>query len=372
MTKRIVIVGPAHPYRGGIAQFNHRLALELQEQGHTVEIYNFSLQYPSLLFPGKTQYSTSEAPQEISIKRKINSINPFNWFKIGKELKNKKTDIVIFRYWLPFMAPCLGTIARIIKKNKYTKCIAIADNIIPHEKRLGDKFLTRYFVNSIDNFLVMSKTVENDLQTFTHNKPCALYPHPLYDNFGAIISKSDAKKQLGLDEHTRYVLFFGLIRNYKGLDILLDAFQNNYFLENNIKLIVAGEFYGSSDKYQAAINRLGKQIILHDSFIPDESVASYFCAADVVVQPYKSATQSGITQIAYHFNNPMIVTNVGSLAELVPHNKVGYCIEPYTSEIREAIIRFYSENKEQEFSKNAEQEKQRFSWSGMADSLLKL
>jgi D-inositol-3-phosphate glycosyltransferase len=370
MTKRIVIVGPAHPYRGGIAQFNHRLALELQQQGHTVEIYNFSLQYPSILFPGKTQYSTSDAPKGITIKRKINSINPFNWFKIGRELKNKQADIIIFRYWLPFMSPCLGTIARIIKKNKHTKCIAIADNIIPHEKRLGDKLLTRYFVNSIDSFLVMSKTVENDLRTFTTTKPSRLYPHPLYDNFGAIISKEEAKNQLGLDEHTSYVLFFGLIRNYKGLDLLLDAFQDNYFKENNIKLIVAGEFYGNSEQYKPAFNSLGKQVILHDEFIPDENVASYFCAADIVVQPYKNATQSGITQIAYHFNKPMIVTNVGGLAELIPNNKVGYCVKPYTSEIRQAIIRFYSENKEYEFSKNVEQEKQRFSWKGLVDSLL--
>jgi glycosyltransferase involved in cell wall biosynthesis len=372
MTKHVVIVGPAHPYRGGIAQYNHRLAQELSAQGHTVEVYTFTLQYPNLLFPGKTQYSTSDTPKGVFIKRKINSINPFNWIKIGRELNNKKADLVIFRYWLPFMAPCLGTIARLIKKNKHTTCVAIADNIIPHEKRMGDSFLTRYFVNSVDRFLVMSKTVEEDLKTFSSSKPCAFYPHPLYDNFGELISKEAAKKTLQLEENTRYILFFGLIRDYKGLDLLLDAFSHPYFTEHNIKLLIAGEFYGSSEKYQAALKKLGTQGVLHDSFIPDEEVANYFCAADVVVQPYKSATQSGITQIAYHFNKPMIVTNVGGLAELIPHNQVGYCVKPYTSEIRQAIMRFYDENKEQAFSENAALEKNKFSWKGLVDSLLNI
>ncbi|MFP5470351.1 MAG: glycosyltransferase [Bacteroidia bacterium] len=372
MSKHVVIVGPAHPYRGGIAQFNHRLAEEFMAQGYRVEIYNFSLQYPNFLFPGKTQYATSDAPKEISIFRKINSINPFNWIKIGKELKNKKSDIVIFRYWLPFLAPCLGTIARIIKKNKHTKCIAIADNIIPHEKRIGDTFLTRFFINSINSFVVMSKTVEQDLRTFTTNKPCVYNPHPLYDNFGKIISKEKAKSNLKLNEQTRYVLFFGLIRNYKGLDLLLEAFQDNYFAQHNIKLLIAGEFYGSSEKYQATLNALGNQVILRDKFIPDEDVKNYFCASDVVVQPYKSATQSGITQIAYHFNKPMIVTNVGGLSELIPNNKVGYCVKPFTSEIRQAILRFFKENKEAEFSKNVEVEKQKFSWEKMVNAITSL
>ena len=369
MAKHVVIVGPAHPYRGGIAQFNHRLAQEFIAQDHRVEVYNFTLQYPNFLFPGKTQYSTSDAPKGISIFRKINSINPFNWIKVGRELKHKKPDVVIFRYWLPFLAPCLGTIARIIKKNKHTKCVAIADNIIPHEKRMGDSFLTKYFVNSIDSFLVMSKTVEKELKTFSTTKPCAFYPHPLYDNFGEILSKEAAKKTLQLEENTRYILFFGLIRDYKGLDLLLEAFNHIFFLENNIKLIVAGEFYGSSEKYQAAIKQLGTQIILHDKFISDEDVKNYFCASDVVVQPYKSATQSGITQIAYHFNKPMIVTNVGGLAELVPNSKVGYCVEPNVKEIQSALINFFSQNKEEEFSKNVEVEKQKFSWKDLVDRL---
>lgn len=370
MSKHVVIVGPAHPYRGGIAQFNHRLAQEFLAQGYQVEIYNFSLQYPNFLFPGKTQYSTSEAPKGISIVRKINSINPFNWIKIGRELKNKKPDVVIFRYWLPFLAPCLGTIARIIKKNKHSKCIAIADNIIPHEKRMGDNVLTKYFVNSIDSFLVMSKTVEQDLRTFTKDKPCVYNPHPLYDNFGEIISKEKAKSNLNLESKIRYILFFGLIRDYKGLDILLEAFNHDYFVENNIKLIISGEFYGSSEKYQEQLKALNQQVILHDRFILDEQVKNYFCASDVVVQPYKSATQSGITQIAYHFDKPMIVTNVGGLAELVPDNKVGYCVEPNTKEIQKALMNFFTQNKEAEFSKNTEIEKERFSWKEMINHLV--
>lgn len=370
MAKKVIIVGPAHPFRGGIAQYNNRLAQEFSKHGHEVSVYTFSLQYPKILFPGKSQYSDSEAPKGIKIFQKINSINPFNWIKVGNELKKERADLVIFRYWLPFMAPCLGIISKIIQKNKHSKCVAILDNVIPHEKRIGDKALTKYFIKHIESFLVMSKTVEKDLRTFSKSKTCIFNPHPLFDNFGEQIEKEKAKENLNLDLNARYVLFFGLIRDYKGLDILLKAFDHNYFSENNIKLIVAGEFYDSKEKYTSALNKLSHQIILHDRFIPDEEVKYYFCASDVIVQPYKSATQSGISQIAYHFNKPMIVTNVGGLPELVPHNKVGLITNVNSDSIQKALIGFYDKNKEAEFLDNIVKEKEKFSWEKLVTNLL--
>jgi len=272
------------------------------------------------------------------------------------------------------MAPCLGTIARIVRRNKKTQVIAIADNIIPHEHKPGDKLFSRYFVKSVDAFVTMSKSVLNDLNTFDTQKPKLYTPHPLYDNFGASISKTEAKKQLNLDDGTNYILFFGFIRDYKGLDILLEAFSDKRLRELPVKLLVAGEFYSKPDKYHEIIqnNRLEDFMELRTDFIPNTDVHKYFCAADVVVQPYKTATQSGITQVAYHFNKPMITTNVGGLSELIPDEKVGYVVNPDRLELAEAILRFYQKDKEAEFSKNAEAEKRKYSWEVFVKNLLSL
>ena len=269
------------------------------------------------------------------------------------------------------MAPCLGTISKIIQKNKHSRCIAILDNVMPHEKRFGDKLLTNYFIKNMPEFLVMSKTVEHDLRQFTKDKPCAFYPHPLFDNFGEITEKNEAKQQLHLDENSHYILFFGLIRDYKGLDLLLKAFDHDFFTENTIKLIVAGEFYSDKSTYLPIIKKLGDNVILHDKFIPDDEVKHYFCASDVVVQPYKTATQSGISQIAYYFNKPMIVTNVGGLPELVPHNRVGLITEVNSDSIQKALIGFYANKKEAEFIETIKEEKLKFSWKGLVEELLK-
>lgn len=371
MQKKVVIIGSAYPLRGGLATYNERIAKAYLDQGCEVIIYTFSLQYPSLLFPGKTQISTSPPPAELDIRIKINSVNPFNWYKVGKEIKNLSPDLVIIKYWMPFMAPCFGKIARIIKKNNHSKIISIIDNIIPHEKRLGDRLLSNYFVKTIDGFIAMSKSVLTDLNTFDATKPKVFCPHPLYDNFGKIISKQQAIAQLELDTTYKYILFFGFIRDYKGLDILLEAFADKRLRELPIKLIVAGEFYTDSKPYFDLIKKydIEKHIIMSNDFIPDEKVSAYFCASDLVVQPYKDATQSGVTQIAYHFNKPMIVTNVGGLHEIIPHNKVGYVIEPNPSEIADSINTFFKENKEEEFSKNAATEKMKFSWEAMLKAI---
>jgi glycosyltransferase involved in cell wall biosynthesis len=374
LTRKIVLVGPAHPLRGGLATFNERLIREYRNHGQDAFIYTFSLQYPSLLFPGKTQLSSEPAPENIPIFIKVNSINPFNWIKVGLDLRRRKPDMVIVKYWMPFMAPCFGTICRIIKSNKHTRIITIIDNLIPHEKRIGDRLLSAYWIGSVDGCIAMSRSVLDDLETFDSRKPKLYCPHPLYDNFGASITREEALTQLHLDQTFRYILFFGFIRDYKGLDLLLEAFADVRFRGMKLKLLVAGEFYCDPKPYLEIINRhhLQDQVIMSNDFIPDSKVLNYFCAADLVVQPYKSATQSGVTQIAYHFNKPMIITDVGGLAEFVPNEKVGYVVNPDSTAIAAAIIRFFAEGKEAEFSANAAIEKKKYSWGNMVDAIDKL
>jgi D-inositol-3-phosphate glycosyltransferase len=373
--QKIILIGSAHPLRGGLATYNERLIREYRMRGDDASIYTFSLQYPGFLFPGKTQYSTEPAPLDIPIKIKVNSVNPLNWFKVGNEIRKLKPDLVIVKFWIPFMAPCFGTICRIIKRNKHTKIISIIDNIIPHEKRPGDRSLAQYWVNSTDGFIAMSRSVLDDLRTFFNPgslpKPALFCAHPLYDNFGDPIPKEVAKTHLKLNERFHYILFFGFIRDYKGLDLLLKAFADERLRNHPIKLIVAGEFYCDPKPYHDLIVDLGLKdyVLLSNDFIPDSEVVNYFCAADLVVQPYKSATQSGVTQIAYHFNKPMIITNVGGLSEFVPDGKVGYVTEPDEKQIATAILKFYQEKKEQEFSTNASVEKEKYSWGKMIDTI---
>lgn len=347
-----------------MSTYNERLARAFQQHGDQVTIYTFSLQYPGFLFPGKTQYSTDPPPSDLSIKVAVNSINPFNWIKVGLEIKKLKADIVVIRYWMPFMAPSLGTLARIIKRNKHSKVVAIVDNIIPHEQMPGGNLLSRYFVKSCDAFIVMSRAVLSDLNKFDKIRPRKFSPHPLYDNFGAAISKSQAKNKLGLEEGIKYILFFGFIREYKGLDLLIKAFADKRFRDLPVKLLIAGEFYIDGKPYLDLIDGLGlkEKVVLRTEFIENNDIVNYFCASDIVAQPYKDATQSGVTQIAYHFEKPMLTTNVGGLSEMVPDGKVGFVVAPEVNEITEALLRFFIENKEAEFSANAAIEKKRFSW----------
>ncbi|HRH59740.1 MAG TPA: glycosyltransferase [Chitinophagaceae bacterium] len=373
MNQSIIILGPAHPLRGGgMTTFNERLAKQFQQEGDGVTIYSFSLQYPSFLFPGKTQYTDEPAPENINIKSVVNSINPFNWLRIGNQLKKLKPDIIVVRYWLPFMGPCLGTILRLVKKNKHTKVICIADNVSPHEKRFGDKMFTRYFMHPVDAFITLSENVMNDLRAFTQ-KPAVQTVHPLYDNFGEPISKAAARQYLGLPLQSPIILFFGFIRKYKGLDLLLHAMQ--LMLEKNSgaafrvpTLIVAGEFYDDKKIYQEQISKLSvaAKIIVHDSFIPNTEVKYFLCAADFVIQPYRDATQSGVTPLAYHFEKPMLVTNVGGLPQMVPHEKAGLVCEPNAASIARGIERLY-ELGENYFLPQLREEKKKYSWQVLTD-----
>jgi glycosyltransferase involved in cell wall biosynthesis len=370
LTKSIIIIGPAHPLRGGLATFDQRLAKEFLDEGFDCSIYSFSLQYPSFLFPGTTQYSTEPAPEDIKIFSKINSVNPLNWVAVGNELKKLRPDIIVVRYWLPFMGPALGTILRRVKKNNHTKIIAITDNILPHEKRPGDVPFTKYFLKSCDAFITMSEKVMADLRKFETTKPAKQILHPLYDNFGEAISKEEARKNLGINKDEKVLLFFGFIRKYKGLDILLDAMADKRIRDANIKLLIAGEFYGDEKIYTEQIENLGikNSLILHTDFIPDSEVRNYLCAADAVVQPYRNATQSGVTPLAYHFEKPMIVSNVGGLPLLVPHEKVGLVAEPNATDIADAILHFYQLG-ENYFIPHLRVEKQKYSWAKLATTI---
>ncbi|MBS1608294.1 MAG: glycosyltransferase [Bacteroidetes bacterium] len=366
----VVIIGPGYPLRGGLATFNQRLAKEFIAQGYDCYICSFSLQYPSFLFPGTTQYSSEPAPVDLKIFSWINSVNPFNWIKIGNRLKKQKPDLIVVRYWLPFMGPALGTILRRVKKNRHTKVVCIADNVIPHEHRPGDTAFTKYFLKTCDAFITMSEKVLDDLRQFEKTKPAQLVRHPLYDTFGAIISKEEARRKLGLDINERVVLFFGFIRKYKGLDLLLEAMSDERIREAGIKLLIAGEFYEEAKQYEEQIDKLGirDRLILKTDFIPDSEVKYYLCAADAVIQPYRNATQSGVTPLAYHFEKPMVVTNVGGLPALVPDGIAGIVTVPEPKAIATAILKFYQLG-ETYFIPHLRSEKQKYSWAVLAEAI---
>ncbi len=375
--KNVVIIGPAYPLRGGLASFNERLAREFQYQHNDATIYTFSLQYPSFFFPGTSQYSTEPAPAGLNIKVCINSVNPLNWIKVGNELKKLKPDIIVVRYWLPFMGPCLGTILRRAKKNHHTKIICIADNVLPHEKRIGDKQFTSYFIKPVDAFITMSEKVMNDLRLFT-DKPTRKIVHPLYDNFGDKIDKTAAREHLGLNVDDNIILFFGFIREYKGLDILLEAMaQLKKQIPNSAfqipKLLIAGEFYTDRKLYDDIIesNNLQSQIILRTNFIADSEVKYYLSAGDFVIQPYRNATQSGVTPLAYHFEKPMLVTNVGGLPDLVPGGKAGLIAEPNAESIAQKIIELYALG-EAHFLPYLREEKRKYSWQNLVNTIKQL
>lgn len=369
---RVVIIGPAYPLRGGLATYNEQLARAFRAAGDEVRLVTFSLQYPNFLFPGQTQFSTEAGPSDLAIEVSLNSVNPLSWLAVGRRLRRERPDLVVFRFWLPFMGPALGTVARLVRRNGHTRVVAITDNVIPHEKRPGDGLLTRYFLRACDGFVTMSRSVLSDLQRLGFGDKPALYrPHPLYDNFGPIKPKAKALAALKLPDNVGYLLFFGFIRAYKGLDILLEAFADARIAMLPIKLIIAGEFYEDVAPYKALIQhyKLQDRLILATDFIPNEEVVNYFCAADLIVQPYKNATQSGVSQIAYHFERPMLVTNVGGLAELIPAGVVGYVVPPTAAAIADAVVDFYANRREAGFSAGVREEKKRFSWPAMVGAL---
>lgn len=380
---RIGILGTTWPYRGGLSAFNERLARQFIAEGHEVEIFTFTMQYPDFLFPGKTQYSDAPHPADLFITRTMNSIEPLSWIKTARLITNKKIDLLVIKFWIPLMAPCLGSIARLVRR-KGVRVVSILDNVIPHEPHFWDKWLIRYYINSVDHFIAMSESVRQDCLSFlpAHRHNCVtLSPHPLYDNFGEPVDKQQARELLHLPQDKTILLFFGFIRDYKGLDLLMKAYNRaltdsltEHKAHPDLLLVVAGEFYNNGEQYinlEQELELEGK-IAWHTNFIPDDKVRLYFCAADLIVQPYKSATQSGVTQIAYHFERPMLVTNVGGLAEIVPDGKVGYVCDVNEDSVADAIRRFASLDPAQQealFLKNIQAEKQKYAWSKMTKLL---
>lgn len=371
---KIIIAAPAWPYRGGIAEFSNRLAARFVSEGNDVSIFTFSLQYPGFLFPGKTQYTDSPAPENLKISRRLNSVNPLNWFSEGMKIRKERPDILLLRFWLPFMGPCLGTIARIARSNHHTKVICIFDNVVPHEHRPGDKVLTKYLTGSIDGAVVMASSVGDELRRFRNDIPVGLNPHPLFDNYGPAVSREKALSALNLSPDYRYILFFGFIRAYKGLDLLVEALSDKRLKNKKIKLIVAGEFYEDEVPYRELVKKfdLVEDIIFHDHFIKDSEVPIYFSIADLVVQPYKSATQSGVTQIAYQYEKPTLVTEVGGLKEIVSHGKCGYVVKPDPVEIATSLLDYFENNRKAPFTECVIKEKEKFSWERMTLTIKQL
>ncbi len=381
---KIILLGTAYPYRGGLATFNERLARQFMYEGHEVELWTFTLQYPSFLFPGKTQYSSEQAPKGLLIRRTLNSCNPFNWLRVGRAVRKAAPDLLICCYWMAFFAPAYGLISRMARRNGKTKAIALVHNMMPHEPSILDKLFAPYFVKSQDGFIALSESVIKDIERVEHkisnvkckisNRPKVSSPHPIYDHYGERIAKAEACKALGLPENKQYMLFFGLVRAYKGLDLLLDAFGQIKDQLPELQLIIAGEFYEHEDKYRAQIeaNGLTDRVILRNEFIPDADLRKYFGAADLIVQPYKSATQSGVTQVAFHFEKPMLVTNVGGLGEIVHDHKMGYACAPGADAIAEDLLDYFNNNRQASYTEYLKKEKTKYAWSNMTAAFLNI
>jgi len=370
-SEKIVIIGPAHPYRGGIAHFNESFARSLKSRKFSVLLVSFSLQYPSILFPGKTQYTETNPPEGLKIKRWISSINPLSWLRTVSRIVKLEPKVVVIRYWHPFLAPSLGFIAsKLVSKN--IKVIGLVDNAIPHEPKFYDKAFLKYFAQNCTGFFTLSKAVAKDLKSLGLNKPVETSHHPIYDIFGEPAPKSESLRELKLEGSDRIILFFGFIREYKGLDLLIKALGMDMVRSLGINLIVAGEFYDNKKKYINLIDELnlGNSVRIYDDYIPEERVKYYFGAADLVAQTYKTATQSGVTQIAYHFDKPMLVTNVGGLAEIVEDEVTGYVVDPSPEAIGNALRRYFTESKEEPFVEAVKKRKQEFSWSHFTEKFI--
>ncbi|RLD33727.1 MAG: glycosyl transferase family 1 [Bacteroidetes bacterium] len=368
---RIVIVGPGYPIRGGLSVINEAMCRAFNKEGHKASIVTYKMQYPSFLFPGKTQLADGPPPEGLEIHVLMNSVNPINWVSVAGKINKMKPDLVIFRQWIPFMGPSFGTISRFLDKK--IKVFTVVDNLYPHEKRPLDKFLTNYFLKTCDGFLTFSRTVKEQLED-VYTKEVLFTPHPMDDNLGNPVPRAEACKYLNINPEKKYLLFFGLVRKYKGLDLLLKSIDHPEIRRLGIQLLVVGEFYDNPEDYYEIIREKGLEDIVQvtNKFVPVEDVKYYFSAADLVTQTYHSATQSGITQIAYNFNCPMLVTNVGGLSEYVPNGKVGYVVEKDTDEISAAIADFFKNNRKEDFVKNVREEKKKYGWDIFVKRVLEM
>ena len=354
MKKKIIIIGPAYPYRGGNSLFVSHL-YDLLNESFEVKIYNYKLLYPSFLFPGSTQYDKSDslikkAPNE----RLINSINPLNWFSVAQKLKKENADLIIFDWWHPFFALCHFTISQLIQKVYRGKIIFLTENFISHEGSIFDRVLTRIGLSNADKFVVLSEKVHKEISIFAPEKLVYISELPIYDCYD-FKQTPPSKKEFGFEEDDIVLLFFGYIRKYKGLDILIDAMPSLRKLNSKLKLLIVGESYDDITKYTSKISALGLEnsVKLINNFVPNEEVGKYYSVADLVVLPYRSATQSGILNVAYGFGKPVLVTNVGGLAESVDEGLTGFVIEPEdASQITSGVQKYIEAKNKVDFYTN--------------------
>ncbi len=370
---KIVIISTAYPLRGGIAHYVSLLYHHLSTH-HDVSIITFKRQYPKFLFPGKSQEEAGEGDSEIPSVRVIDTLNPLTWYKAGNIAARLKPDLIIFKYWMPFFAPAFGVTARVAKRKSGCRVLFICDNVIPHEHTPIDKALTSFLFKTGDFFIVQSKSVEKDLLSVVENPKYKFVFHPVYEIFGKSIERLEARKRIGIGENEKVVLFFGYIRKYKGLHVLLDAMAE-VVKRINVKLLIVGEFYDDERSYHQQIAKLNltDNVMVVSDYVPSDEVAKYFSASDVVVLPYIDATQSGITQIAYNFNKPVITTNVGGLAEVVVDGKTGIVIPPNSSgDLANAIVRYFSENLAEKFADGVADQKKYYSWDNLVKAIEEL
>ncbi|MDZ7290112.1 MAG: glycosyltransferase [candidate division KSB1 bacterium] len=367
----MVLVGPAFPWRGGIAQYTDQLYLHLREK-YPVEVFTYSRLFPKPLFPGRTQLDTSKTAIEVPSRRTLDSIGPVSWWRTAAAIVRCQPRAVVVMHQMPFFAPCLGTLLRLIRRQaSTTRQILLCHNLIPHEPHFFDAPLTRYLLAMPDAFLVLSEAVEREVLRFRPDARLVRVPQPIYDFFPTAPSRQAARQRLSLPLEQPVVLFFGLVRAYKGLAILLHAMT---YLPH-VHLLIAGEFYQSRHDYQRQISELDlkDRVYLEDRYIPNEEVPAYFAAADVVVLPYLSATQSGVSKLAYHFDKPVIVTNVGGLAEEVEAGRTGYVVPPGDPvALAEAIAKVLAENARDDFAVNIREYKKRYSWARVIEAIEKL
>lgn len=373
--KRLVIIGPFPPYRGGIAHFTQAMSEGLHARGHDVRAVSFSRQYPSVLFPGTTQFepgrtSASRTSAEAA-PRLISTLNPLSWLRAARHSARQRPDVALVQYWMPFFAPALGVIAWWLRR-RGVRVIGVVHNALPHERRPGDRLLSRFFLRACNGLVVLSKAVEDDVRRLGVTAPVRRAEHPVFAHFGEALPKAQARRLLDVPAGAPVLLFFGFIRRYKGLHVLLDAMPEVIERLPDVRLVVAGEFYDDPAPYHAQIRRhgLGDHVLLRPDYIPQDEVARYFSAADVVVQPYLSATQSGIASIAFHFGRPLIVTDVGGLAEVVPHEEAGLVVPPDdASTLAATIVRFFEEDLGEKLTEGVRQARQNHSWDRLYEAV---
>jgi D-inositol-3-phosphate glycosyltransferase len=372
----IALIGPAYPYRGGIAHHTNMLSLCLRQRGHEVDLITFTRQYPVALYPGSSQEEPDDGgfAGRVIAERMIDAVNPLSWVRVGRELRRRRYDLYIFKFWLPFFGPAFGTIARLVRESGCPNVLVICENVIPHERRLGDMALTRYFFRACDLAVTQCAAVRNDLLRLFPELPQTMLPHPTYENFGPRLPTWQARARLGITA-PKVLLFFGFVRAYKGLDRLLAAMPEIVRRLPDVHLLVVGEFLDDPGSYLRLIRDGGIEdhVTVYDRYVPNDGVRLWFSAADMVVLPYRSASNSGIVQIAYNFATPMIVTDVGSLAEVVADGQTGFVLDDASpASIAEAVQKIYQGDTLERFAAAVAAGRRKYSWESFARGLEEL